>query len=616
MDTDNKNLLDTDADIAIRKCLDSNKSFSVIAGAGSGKTTSLVEALKYLRTEKGKELRRDDKRIACITYTNRAVNVISSRLDWDELFLVSTLHAFLWQEVKRFTPNIHEAIVKFIIPKKIERKQEDDNGGKSKRAIAAREKIASLQEDLEKVNEVTKFEYNDTNFSNYSKGLLSHDDVIDISAYLILENETLRKILSQKYPYIFVDEAQDTFSNVVDSLNKLCEDEGLPLIGYFGDPMQQIYEKRAGDFAGPASSETITKEENFRCSKKVIQLLNAFRKDVEQIPAGENSNIEGSVLIKLVVAENPEGERRRYTEDQNIRASQRFDEVVEEWGWQGRNDVKSLFLVRQMIARRLGFPELQKLFTGKYASTKAQEDYEKGDHFLLKPFVNSIYHLTLAQQQGDLRKVIDILRKTSPAFDPQGVNATKTLGEMKELAQSLTDSLVELWANQSLGNILRFCRDKKLCNISERLSEHLGRDARVEEYNEAEHSSDKGDWLADIFINLQTNELKPFVEFVTDNTPLSTQHGVKGEEYKNVMVVFDDTDAAWSTYSFTKTLTPNTSGNPTDGQQERSKKLAYVCFSRAEENLRILLFTPDPESAKAELIANGLFEENQISIAS
>ena len=73
--------------------------------------------------------------------------------------------------------------------------------------------------------------------------------------------------------------------------------------------MQQIYDKRAGNFGGPVGYITITKEENYRCSCKVINLLNAFRKDVKQVPAGENVNIEGSVLIRLVYAEAPEGQR-------------------------------------------------------------------------------------------------------------------------------------------------------------------------------------------------------------------------------------------------------------------------------------------------------------------
>ena len=40
----------------------------------------------------------------------------------------------------------------------------------------------------------------------------------------------------------------------------------------------------------------------------------------------------------------------------------------------------------------------------------------------------------------------------------------------------------------------------------------------------------------------------------------------------------------------------------------------YVCFSRAKENLRILLFTPNPFEAKQELLDNGLFNEEQIEV--
>ena len=608
-------LQDTDADKHIRSCLDARQSFSMIAGAGSGKTTSLIGALKYLRETEGRRLRRDDKKIACITYTNRAIEVISSRLDWDELFCVSTLHSFLWGEVRKFTPNIREALRRYVIPGHIEKKQQDDNGGQSKKAVAAREKIVSLQNDLGRLDAVNGFEYNDTNFSNYSQGELSHDDVIDVVAYLLLENEIFRRIIGQKYPYIFVDEAQDTFQNVVEALNKLCQNDGLPLVGYFGDPMQQIYDQRAGDFAGPANSARITKQENYRCSRKVIDFLNAFRKDIQQFPAGTNANIEGSVLISLVRAEAPEGERRRYTEEQITRASGRFAEALEIWGWNQREDTKHLFLVRQMIARRLGFPELQKLFTGPFSSATAQEDYEKGDHFLLKPFVGAICPLVEAQKDGDQRRVIDILRRSSPAFNPKGVNADRTLGEMIKQSNEITQELSDLWDKGTLGDILAFSRDKNLCEISDRLSGHLDRPPRVEEYDPDLYSSDKGDWLADAFLKMLPSEIKPFVEFINENTPLSTQHGVKGEQYEDVLVVFDDTEAAWNNYSFTKTLTPNTSGDPTEGQYDRSRKLAYVCFSRAETNLRILLFTPNPETAKQELISNGLFEENQISIA-
>lgn len=607
-------LIDTKADIQIRECLDKTQSFSVVAGAGSGKTTSLILALKHLRTQSGRELRRDDKRIACITYTNRAVQVIFDRLDRDDLFLVSTLHSFLWQQIKRVTPDIKEALKTFIIPGHIEEKQKDDNAGQSKKAVSAREKIVCLQSDLERLEDVTRFTYDETNFSDYPGGLLNHDDVIGIAAYLIKENKNLRRILGQRYPFIFVDEAQDTFTSVVEAINKLCDTDGIPVVGYFGDPMQQIYDKRAGDFTGPENSLNITKEENFRCSKQVIDLLNAFRTDVRQKPAGDNKKINGSVLITLIEAETPGASRNRYTEEQIERASLRFEEALQEWGWQGRDDVKKLFLARQMIARRLGFPILQRFFTGRYASSRAKEDYEAGKHFLLTPFADSIYHLTQAHRQKDLRKIIDILRRSSPAFDPKGKNAAKTLKEMKELAADLISTLSEKWDNEPLGDILRFCQNKGICKLSERLCDHLDRGPRAEKYIETEHSGDKGDWLADCFFESTTEEIGPYIEFIQKNTAYSTQHGVKGEEYKDVVVVFDDTEAAWTYYSFTKMLTPGTSGNPTDGQNERSRKLAYVCFSRAEENLRILLFTPRPQAAKEELVSKNLFKNDQILI--
>lgn len=52
-----RNLQPTKADIEIAKCIDEETSFAVIAGAGSGKTTSLIEALKKIRKIQGPQLR-------------------------------------------------------------------------------------------------------------------------------------------------------------------------------------------------------------------------------------------------------------------------------------------------------------------------------------------------------------------------------------------------------------------------------------------------------------------------------------------------------------------------------------------------------------------------------
>ncbi|AUG01483.1 DNA helicase II [Pseudomonas sp. 09C 129] len=606
--------VESEADVLVRKCLDGRRSFAMIAGAGAGKTSSLGDALSRVRDHEGNALRKHGQRIACITFTKRAVEVIKARLGFDELYLVSTLHGFLWGQISRFHEDIRQALCESRIPTLIEKAKEDDNGGKSKKAQKARAKIKRLTEQLALLESVKRFEYADTSFSDYGKGQIGHDDVIEIATYLLANNETLRRIIGLRFPYIFVDEAQDTFEGIVAGLNLVCAGAELPVIGYFGDPWQQIYDRSAGNFAPPDGGEVIKKAENFRCSKSVIRLLNAYRGDVEQYAAGENAACEGSVEFLLVKAEDPTEPRKRYSEEQIERALARMDAAVEDWGWAGRNDVMRLFLARQMIARRLGFADLNRLFTGDYASSRAQDAFEEGVHFLLKPFLSTICPLITAQNQGDDRKIINLLRRDSPAFAIDGLNAEKSLKLMIETSKALVGQLQNLWDTETIGAILRFCTDKQIIQPSERLREHLDRAPRAEPFDEDLHGLDKGDWLADSLFKMTPWTVSRYADYLNNNTAYSTQHGVKGEEYAKVLVVYDDVEAAWNQYSFSKTLTPLTAGEPSDRQRSVTQKLAYVSFSRAKEDLRVLLFTADPEGARDELIESKLLMPDQIRI--
>lgn len=610
----NTTLKPTEADKKIAACIDSETSFSVIAGAGSGKTTSLVEALKRIKDKYGKELRKNGQRVVCITYTNRAVDVISSRLSFDELFFVSTLHGFLWGEVVRFQDAIREALCAAIIPRHVEKAQKDDNGGASQKAEKARKKLDRLARDLEALKEKPPVAYEETTISDYSKCVLNHDDMIDVASYLISNKPVLRKGLGFKYPYIFVDEAQDTFPQVMDALNAICSEKGLPIVGYFGDPMQQIYDKRAGDFAGPEGATVIPKEENFRCSTSVIELLNNFRTDLQQVPGEVNAEVKGSVLITIVQAPSPDGPRNTYTAGQLDEVTAKFSQAVELWGWENNPSVKKLFLARRMIARRLGFITLHEIFTGTYSSSRSQSDYEDGTHYLLKPFINGVFQLVEASRSGNEKKTIETLRKTSPAYADDGKNKEKSLKDMLDRASQHSKALEDMWGNSTVKEILGYCRDNALYPVSDRLAYQLDRGPREEfDANSDDHQREKGDWLADEFFKLGAEELEKYIDFLDETSPSSTQHGVKGEQYKNVLVMIDDVEAAWSAYSFSKVLTPGVAGEPTVRQRELTEKLAYVCFSRAVVNLRILLFSSDAAAAGAELIDRGLFGKDQVS---
>lgn len=609
------NRIETTADDEIKACLANHQNFALIAGAGSGKTSSLVDALKQIRENEGKNLRQNGQSIACITYTKRAVEVIKSRLGFDDLYTISTLHSFLWNLIKTFQSDIRKVLKEAYLPILIDNTRSKDNGGNSQIAIKARKKTHQLELELSKIDTVNNFNYSDNQFSNYSKGQLSHDDIIEISIILLQQNQTFRKILGLKFPYIFIDEAQDTYLGIIEGINLVCAEDGVPVVGYFGDPWQQIYDDSAGNFSPPANGKIIKKTENFRCSESVIRLLNSFRKDVSQYPAGHNKEVEGSVIFRLIQTETPEMPRKKYSEDQVTRALLKMDTALEEWGWSNQDNVVKLFLVRQMIARRMGFSELNKLFNGPFSSSRSEDAFESGEHFALKPIISTIYPLITAKNKYNYRDVIDILRNNSPAFYIDGLNASKSLKVMIEHSNSLISELENYWNSSNIKKILEFCVTEKIINISERLMEHLQRPPRTEVYDEGIHEQEKEDWLLDQLFQMNTSEIDAYATFIAKNSSYSTQHGVKGEEYPKVLVVYDDVEASWNNYNFGKILTPNISGSPTSGQKSRGEKLAYVAFSRALEELRVIFFTPNPEMAKRELISSGLLLPEQIEIS-
>ena len=86
----------------VRECVDERKSFKLEAGAGAGKTYSLVKVLQYLIDQKGNRLSKDNQRIACITFTNVAKDEIVARTDRSPVIHCDTIHAFCWSFISGF----------------------------------------------------------------------------------------------------------------------------------------------------------------------------------------------------------------------------------------------------------------------------------------------------------------------------------------------------------------------------------------------------------------------------------------------------------------------------------------------------------------------------------
>ena len=69
------------------------------SGAGAGKTYALIETLKYIMIKKERQLKVNNQKIICITYTNVAADEIKQRLGKTQLVDVSTIHEYIWKTI-------------------------------------------------------------------------------------------------------------------------------------------------------------------------------------------------------------------------------------------------------------------------------------------------------------------------------------------------------------------------------------------------------------------------------------------------------------------------------------------------------------------------------------
>ena len=90
--------------------LDNRRNFKLEAGAGAGKTYSLIQALRRILDNKSVHLPRSDQRVACLTYTKVARDEIKARTDEDPAIFADTLHGFLWEMISPYQKALKAAI--------------------------------------------------------------------------------------------------------------------------------------------------------------------------------------------------------------------------------------------------------------------------------------------------------------------------------------------------------------------------------------------------------------------------------------------------------------------------------------------------------------------------
>jgi DNA helicase-2/ATP-dependent DNA helicase PcrA len=248
------------------------KSFFLFAGAGSGKTRSLVNVLEKFKKEHGSNYRLYRQKIGIITYTNAAADEISHRLKHDPIFKVSTIHSFAWELIKNLNKDIKNWLKKNLQTEILELKdaQSKSRDLKNKTSVDRARKIESKENRIQYLDKISKFIYN-PNGDNISKDSLNHVEVISIAAEFIRTKDLMQDIIVSVFPIILVDESQDTKKEMIDALFALQQNKKDKFsLGLFGDMMQRIYGDGKDDLGNnlPSDWAKPSKKMNHRIDKQ------------------------------------------------------------------------------------------------------------------------------------------------------------------------------------------------------------------------------------------------------------------------------------------------------------------------------------------------------------
>ncbi len=615
-------------DSEVRKVIDyikSNNHFVLHGGAGSGKTYTLIELLNYLYNEN------PYLDIACITYTNVAVNEIKDRAPYDTL-QAFTIHDFLWNIIKEYQINIKQSIITLVKSQDIRFNNNDEN-------------IGTLEDIYSKRSFVVEYK----EWRDIGKGIVSHDEIPIISEHMFKTYPLLCKIISDKLDYVFVDEYQDTDQAVISILMEHINKDNKLLIGFFGDKMQSIYGSNSIDISSYISDgivKEVVKEENRRNPKVIINAVNKIRKpfdDLMQEPADDplapNYNKEG--MIKFLYS-------KAQVNIEELKASTHF----KGWDFSNAKEAKELYLTYRLIGPIAGFQELLDIYSNdKILRLKDKLKKHVKDNQLDEPEVDILfgealtkYHVTPTQgmqefidQHSDLfekAKQIKYSELKNVYVDREQLtgNVKSYIGEDTRNRQDPRNALskhlckvqyyIELFKSKQYNELINQI-DIKITSVSEKIkiNKHfevlIGMcDCKISEVIEYANKHnicikddnfisyvDKNAYIYNRVKEVSYREVINLYRYIEGYTIYSTQHNIKGAEFSKVFVVLDN--GAWNQYNF-KYLFEN-SGS--DSVIDRTRKIFYVCCTRAMDELIIYY----PESSENVLCkAKEWFGEDNI----
>lgn len=480
--------------------------FLVNAPAGSGKTTWIRKNVrKYL-------LQNPNDNVLCITYTNRAAEELGKDVDSNRVYF-GTIHSFINDFIGSFFS--HESILELYwevyknqIVERIENVSQNGNWAESNMRYI--EKYGGLTPEIVRSN-ITMISYNQAPFNSLYRGALGHDDLISFTRLAVERFPVIKKKISDKYQVVFIDEYQDTATDVLQIFysSMIGKKSKLYLLG---DKMQQIYRNYNGEFETYFNifNKSINLSVNYRTTPKIVSILNKIYNDecYKQTAYEKNKDENMDFLPEVRIVTDIE---------KNV------SELMEQY-----KDSLILYLSNKSRFYNIGVGELYDAYSGmeKYSFGKkynavdvlTKEEIRENDALLSFLFtVNIIVDYFTKEFYGE---VFRIIRKAGTYFNYEKFIIRKHID--KHLVKDKLDDIVALYNELSttVDDFLSLCVEKKYI--------------REEFYSAVVEENDYK-----LVKNVKVQEVKVLADYMSD-PKISTQHGVKGESHDTVVFVADN----------------------------------------------------------------------------
>jgi len=292
----------------------------IYAGPGAGKTHFLVENVKNIVTTNPLVVRSKERKVLCITYTNAAVNEIQHRLDrFSSSVEVHTIHGFILEHIiKPFQEELRE-IMKLDFGIIIDEKGSVTSQIEGMGILHGIDKSDIFEFIKSKAGEVEEISYSKKILGEVEVDLkmfltekkaklrasdkitpthvvpikhyiwskvrkLTYNEILYFGYRILQRNHTALYATRVKFPFVFVDEFQDT--NPLQTLLIILIGSKSTVIGTIGDVAQSIY-----SFQGAKPSQFIDLyiegnrtiydyviSGNRRSTSNIVNLCNFLRK--------------------------------------------------------------------------------------------------------------------------------------------------------------------------------------------------------------------------------------------------------------------------------------------------------------------------------------------------